>query len=221
MYLKNLKAIIPALGKNRYSKHGDLESFGDTTLLEWKIHQVKKIIPKDKIYVTAFEKNIKEICNKHEIKFLKRKKNISLYKLHSDVGKKFKKDYLIWLNPTSPFFNEKNISMFLKKSLNKLKGQYDSSLTCTLEKEYFFLNNKSVNFDSLKKTVSRSNIKSLVKITNSAYLIKGETLYKNQNLFGKKPYFVKIDFISSLELKYTKDVNLFNSILENYIKRSI
>ena len=108
MYLKNLKAIIPALGRNRYSKHGDLESFGDTNLLEWKIYQIKKIIPKNKIYVTAFELNIKEICNKHGIKFLKRKKNISLHKLHSDIGKKFKNDYLIWLNPTSPFFGEKN-----------------------------------------------------------------------------------------------------------------
>lgn len=220
MYLKNLKAIIPALGRNRYSKHGDLESFGDTNLLEWKIYQIKKIIPKNQIFVTAFELNIKEICNKHGIKFLKRKKNISLHKLHSDIGKKFKNDYLIWLNPTSPFFGEKNISIFLKKSLKKLKGKYDSSLTCTFEKEYFFLNSKSVNFNSLKKTVSRSNIKSLTKITNSACLIKGQTLYKSQNLFGKAPYFVEIDFISSLELKYTKDVSLFSSILENYIKRS-
>ena len=66
MYLKNLKAIIPALGRNRYSKHGDLESFGDTNLLEWKIYQIKKIIPKNQIFVTAFELNIKEICNSAE-----------------------------------------------------------------------------------------------------------------------------------------------------------
>ena len=36
-------AIIPALKKNRYSKKGDLHSWGGSNLLEWKISQVKKI----------------------------------------------------------------------------------------------------------------------------------------------------------------------------------
>ena len=38
-----LNIIIPALEKNKYSTSGDLAPWGDTTLLEWKIYQAKKI----------------------------------------------------------------------------------------------------------------------------------------------------------------------------------
>ena len=41
--MNNINIIIPALEKNKYSEYGDLVSFGETTLLEWKISQVKKV----------------------------------------------------------------------------------------------------------------------------------------------------------------------------------
>jgi hypothetical protein len=51
--MNNINIIIPALEKNRYSEHGDLVPFGETTLFEWKIPQVKKVKDIQSIYITS------------------------------------------------------------------------------------------------------------------------------------------------------------------------
>ena len=39
----NFSIVIPASEKNKYSKKGDLSNWGDTSLLEWKISQLKRL----------------------------------------------------------------------------------------------------------------------------------------------------------------------------------
>jgi hypothetical protein len=38
-------------------------------------------------------------------------------------------------------------------------------------------------------------------------------------LLGKKPYFYYTNWLQSLELKTTKQIHLFNGLLENYLKQ--
>ena len=54
--------VIPALKKNRYSPKGDLASWGNTTLLEWKISQAKKINDIQNIYVATPDNEIIIFC---------------------------------------------------------------------------------------------------------------------------------------------------------------
>ena len=105
--MNNINIIIPALEKNKYSEYGDLVSFGETTLLEWKISQVKRVKGIKDIYVTSSSNLIKNLCKKNDIKFLQRKPKIALDKLHRILGKKFKNEYLLWVNPQHPFLLEK------------------------------------------------------------------------------------------------------------------
>ena len=216
--MNNINIIIPALEKNRYSEHGDLVPFGETTLLEWKISQVKKVKGIKDIYITSSSNLIKSLCKKNDLKFLQRKPKIALDKLHRILGKKFKNEYLLWVNPTAPFFAGKDIDDFIKK-FKKNSRKNDSAVTCYREQEYFFYKNKSLNFDSSKNTISREKIKSLVRITSAAYLIRGSLAYKNGILLGKKPYFYYTNWLQSLELKTTKQIHLFNGLLENYLKQ--
>ena len=85
-----LNIIIPALEKNKYSTSGDLTSWGDTTLLEWKIYQAKKINNVNNIFVATPSKKIKALCKNLKINVISRKKNISISQLHYIVSKKFK-----------------------------------------------------------------------------------------------------------------------------------
>ena len=216
--MNNINIIIPALEKNKYSEYGDLVSFGETTLLEWKISQVKKVKGIKDIYVTSSSNLIKNLCKKNDVKFLQRKPKIALNKLHRILGKKFKNEYLLWVNPTAPFFAGKDIYDFIKK-FKKNSKKNDSAVTCYREQEYFFYKNKSLNFDSSKNTISREKINSLLRITPGAYLIRGSLAYKNGILLGKKPYFYYTNWLQSLELKTTKQIHLFNGLLENYLKQ--
>lgn len=216
-FLKELIIIIPALAKNKYSDIGDLKKFGNITLLEWKIFQAKQIIPNKQIFVNSDNVEIKKICEKNSIQYLQRKKKLTLSEMQLNIGKKFSNKFTLWLNATSPFFDDKEILKFIKKSYLKLK-KFDSIITCTLEKDYFFLKNKSINFNFKKKAEPRNKNVVLKKVTNSAYLLKGSTIIKSKNLFGSKPYFYPINFINSLEIKDEKNYNFHNLIFERKIK---
>ena len=216
-FIKKIVIIIPALKKNKYSNHGDLKKFGNISLLEWKIFQAKQVVPSDQIFVNADSNEIKKVCIKNSVNYLKRNKKLSLSEMQFYIGKQFADKFTLWLNVTSPFFDDKEISKFIQKNYSKLR-KFDSIITCTLENDYFFLKNKSVNFDFKKKAQPRSNNDMLKKITNSAYLIKGSSILKNKNLFGNKPYFYPINFISSLEIKDEKNLNFHNLIFEKKFK---
>ena len=58
----NIIVIIPALEKNKYSLKGDLCPWGETTLLEWKVSQARKIKFIKDIIVSSPSLKIKKKC---------------------------------------------------------------------------------------------------------------------------------------------------------------
>ena len=213
-----LNIIIPALEKNKYSTSGDLAPWGDTTLLEWKIYQAKKINNVNNIFVATHSKKIKALCKNLKINVISRKKNISISQLHYIVSKKFKNSYLLWLNPTSPFLSPKIINKFIK-NFNKVRSNHDCGIISKKENEYYFFKKKSLNFDSHSFSVSRKKVSELIKITNGAYLANAKISKKKKSLFGNKPYFFQVDWLSSLEIKTTEDLNSFNILIKDYINK--
>jgi CMP-N-acetylneuraminic acid synthetase len=219
--LNDINIIIPAIKNNRHSQLGDFDFLGDMTLLEWKISQAKKITKVKKIFVTGQDESIDKICKKNGIIFLKRKKKLSLSLLYKSIGKKFFNKYILWLNPSYPFYNEKNIHSFLKNSIKKMNMKNDSAVSCYLEKEYFCYKKNPINFDPTKKIVSRDKITPLVKIINAAHLTKGNLMFKNYSLFGLKTYLCPSNYASSIEIKNDKNSNIRNLMLINNVKDTI
>jgi CMP-N-acetylneuraminic acid synthetase len=207
--------VIPALKKNRYSPKGDFASWGNTTLLEWKISQAKKINGIQNIYVATPDNEIIFFCKQLNVKTIFRKKKLSA--MFYEISQKLDNRYLLWLYCTSPFLSEKTINNFVQKYKKNYK-KYDSSLTCMFEYEYFFYNNKSFNFNSEKPSIERNKLSPLIKITNGAYITNSKTIESSKNFIGKKPLFFQIDWLSSLEIKQSKDINLYNSFFHGKIK---
>jgi CMP-N-acetylneuraminic acid synthetase len=205
--------VIPALKKNRYSPKGDLASWGNTTLLEWKISQAKKINDIQNIYVATPDNDLIYFCKELNIKTIFRKKKLS--SMFYEISQKLYKRNILWLYCTSPFLSERTINKFVQKYKKNYK-KYDSALTCTSEYEYFFYNNKSFNFNSKKSPIERSKVSPLIKITNGAYITNSEVTKGSKNFMGKKPLFFKINWLSSLEIKQSKDINIYNSFFQSY-----
>ena len=219
--MKNI-CIIPALNKNRYSNKGDLSRWGDSTLVEWKIYQAKDSKIFDDIVVVTPSQEIINIAKKHNVNFLRRKKNMTISSLHTFVAKKFIKSYLTWLYPTSPFIQPSIIKKFVNKFLmNKNKRNYfDSALTVFKIKEFCFFKDTAVNFNIVSPSISRKNIQAINCVTNGAYIVDAKTVLRKKSLMGDKPIFFSVDWLSSLEINSTQDLNTFNLLIKDYIKKT-
>ena len=211
--------IIPALEKNSYSIKGDLLKWGDSNLLEWKIHQALQIKNITDIIVSSPSRNIQKIVKKYKVKFHYRKKDLSINSLHYDLSKKYKNSFLLWLNPTSPFISPEIINSFLKKFL-KNKNKFDSAIVIKKEDEYFFYKGIPLNFSIKTKLVSRKIIKPLSKVTNGAFISSTNQTIKTKNIIGKKPLLFNVDWLRSLEIKTNNEIDLFNLLIKEYFKDS-
>jgi CMP-N-acetylneuraminic acid synthetase len=218
--MKKIICIIPALEKNDYSTSGDLINWGGTSLIEWKLSQVKKVKKLDKIVVTTPSRKIKSVVKSYGVEVLLRKKNFSLSKLYEFVGKKYPNKKILWLNPTAPFLSEINISKFLEKFL-KLPKRYDSAFTCIELKEFLFDKKKSINFNSLEKAISRKKVSKIFQSTNGAYIVDSNHMKKYGTLYGKKPYKYILPWLQSLEVKSTSELENFKFFISKYIKENI
>ena len=206
----NFSIVIPASEKNKYSKKGDLSNWGDTSLLEWKISQAKKIKNIKNIYVTTKSKIIKNIALDSGVLVIGRNNKDDLKNLYKHTAKKISSDYILWLNCTFPFLSEKTINKFLN-SFKKKGKKSDSAFMYFLEKEYFYKNLNPINFSFKNMIIERNKITPLKKISNGAFIFKKKSILNDDN-FGSEPFFYKIDWFNSLEIKETSHLNSFNNI---------
>lgn len=213
-----INIIIPALEKNNYSSRGDLLKWGDSNLLEWKIHQALQIKGINKIIVSSPSKSIAKIVGKYNITFHLRRKTESIDKLHLDLSKKFNNCYLLWLNPTSPFISPELINNFLQK-FKKNRKKFDSAVITKKEDEYFFYKGTPLNFNVKSKLVSRKLIRPLLRVSNGAFISNSSYTITTKNIIGKKPLLYNVDWLSSLEIKTNNEIDLFNLLIKEYFKR--
>jgi CMP-N-acetylneuraminic acid synthetase len=85
--------------------------------------------------------------------------------------------------------------------------------------EYFFFKNKPLNFNYKEELKSRRKIKSLKKIVPAVTIIKSSKNSNIKNIFKDKNYFFEIDWLESLEINTPKDLDVFNLLIKEYLKK--
>jgi CMP-N-acetylneuraminic acid synthetase len=215
--MKKIICIIPAQERNKYSNKGDLCEWGQSTLLDWKISQVKDINLLNEVYVYSSSPKIFIVAKKYKkVKVLNKLKNENLFKMYQRVGKKFKNSLIMWANPTSPFISKEIIINFIN-FYKSSKFHKDGIVTTEMLKEYFFEENKPLNnFVSKAKFISRNKLKPIYKVTNGLYLSPNEIFLKGVP-FGESPIYYSLPWINTLEIANIRKMNLFTTLLYKYL----
>jgi CMP-N-acetylneuraminic acid synthetase len=208
--------IIPALGKNVYSPKGDLESWGGSTLLEWKISQAKEANVFDKIIISSPSSKVISLAKKKKIHFIKRNDKDNLDKLYRDTAKKFKNSTIVFLSVTFPFISPLIIKNFLSEYA---KSDQKSGFTYIKKNEYYYYKNKPLNFNIDQYIKSRRDIPFVKKIVPGIIAFNSNNLIKNKNIFQSKNFFHKIKWLDSLEVNTPIDLNIFNLLILEYFKK--
>lgn len=215
---KNVVVVIPALEKNRYSENGDLVRFGDLTLLEWKIAQVKNLIKGENIFISTPSPKIAKIAKAYGINIIKRHK-IDMSRAIVECVKEIDKEIIIWTHVTSPFVSAIDFDNMLKKFL-KLGSGYDSLISVSRLQEYIIFKNQALNFE-MTKVVNRDSLKPVYKITNGCFIARKDIYIKYKNYFGIRPYLYEIDMLASMEIKDITDLTIASDLISLFFKKEL
>lgn len=209
--------VIPGSAVNRYSPQGDLAAFGDTTLLEWKIAQAKSVHGVNKIIITTKDDQIALVAKRCGVEVLGRSSTTSLTALYVDIAKALRGSTIVWLNPTVPFMGPLLISQMIIAYQAKENGAVGIVASSVIN-EYLFDENGPINFAKSKSAFSRSEIKTLWRITNGAYIAEASEIEKWGRCFCDTPLQFEVPWLASLEIKNADQMKLFPSLVSLYFE---
>tara|TARA_B100000686_G_scaffold354601_1_gene465740 strand:+ start:3912 stop:4646 length:735 start_codon:yes stop_codon:yes gene_type:complete len=227
---KSIIAIIPARSGSVGLKNKNILKLKDKPLVSWPIMAAKKSAYIDSIIVSTDSKKIAKIAKKHGIDtpFLRPKKlsgnKATTIEVMDHVIKYLNNesiscDYIIVLEPTSPFTNSNDIDKCIE-NLYKKRNSFDSLVgVCRNDKYhpnfslYTDKNNKVKNIQSsLSKHTRRQDCTEIlypdgsIYITTKSSFIKNKTFYHSRTLGYKFPKWKsieiddEIDFITAQKL---------------------
>ncbi len=213
---KKILCIIPARGGSKGVRLKNLKKINKKSLLELSINFAKSLKFLDNIIVSSDHKKILRISEKLNVLTKKRPKKLSKdfisdYEVIKDVPNKYEYDYILYLQPTSPFRKRKDFIVALKNLIKK-KGHGIWSVTKVDKK---FHPNKVLFSDNKKnlKTFTKEGKKIIARqqlndtfIRNGIFyffsvkdLLKQKTIYLKNTLFFQINYdYVNIDTLKDL-----------------------
>lgn len=228
--MKKTLAVILARAGSKGLKNKNLKKLGNKPLVSWTIDEAKKSKKIDTILLSTDSLKIAKIGKRKKIcvPFL-RPKNLSGDKTPSvdalehsilfleDRGKKF--DYIVLLEPTSPFRSYKDIDNSLRK-LIKSKASSLVSICKTDSLNPLFLYKKRKEFllpikKTKKKYLRRQDIEPTFFLDGSIYISKISSLLNKRTFCHSDTIGYEVPKWKSIEIDDIIDLELAKIILKN------
>ena len=216
MKKNNVVAVIAAQEKNRYSEEGDLVQFGNLTLLEWKLTQLRDIFSSEEVWVTTPSDRVELVSRAMGVNVVRREKDAAFPEVIKQVVGAVSSDAILFANTTSPYLGSKDL-LELIDCYNSVAHEYDSVVTVKRLQEYVVFRDKPLNY-SIDGWVSRSEIEPLLCLTNGASIIRSEVAYSLGRQWGACPFWYEVDRLSSYEIKDIDDFVIACELLSTYYK---
>jgi CMP-N-acetylneuraminic acid synthetase len=213
-----LAAVITAQESNRYSEEGDLAQFGNVSLLEWKIAQLKDVFDSQSIYVATSSGKIRNIALQQNVNVVQRSLNNSFSEMISETLSQVDTEDILWANVTSPYFGATLFKVMIERYESRANN-YDSVVASKKLSEYVFYQGKSLNFD-INQHTSREDNEPVFVITNGCSIASKTQCLEHQKQFGLNPELVEIDRLASYEIKDVDSLAIASELLSQYFKEN-
>ena len=212
--------IIPARAGSKRIKNKNLIQIKKKPLLQYSIENALKSKKINKVFVSSDGKKILDFAKKLKVNVLKRSKkiskdNTSTERVIDNFISELKKsndlpDYIVLLQPTSPFRNNSDIDNAINLLLKK---KLDSLFSGCLNKNLFWIDKKKfpkpLNYNYKKRAMEQSFRGQIME--NGSIYVFNTRKYKGCRLFGKIGYYLMTK-TNSIQIDDKEDIQIANKI---------
>jgi CMP-N-acetylneuraminic acid synthetase/phosphoglycolate phosphatase-like HAD superfamily hydrolase len=228
MYKKlDLAAVIPVrLGSSRVSQKALLEVGEDNvSLLAWKIRQLKKVIPKENIYVSTESEILKAIAHEeganihHREAFLADGHKASFSEVIVGVVKDIPHEHIAWVTCVVPLMSpQEYLQGFREYKDHVISGNegYDSLVSVNLLKEYFWDDEKAINYTPTKKHTISQDLPNIYRVTNGLYMAPKSLMLDKEYILGSNPYKSCVSKIAGIDIDEYEDYEIARDLIGIY-----
>ena len=199
---KKLVALVPVRKGSVRVKHKNIKPFGNTSLLELKINNLKKVTTIDEIIVNSDCDEMLGIAEKMGVSTYKRDEyyarsiiNNSDFFVH--ITQNTNSENIMYSPVTCPFIKVETYHDAIKKFNNFTN--HDTLTAVFPINHHMWRDGAPINYDP-KNTPSSQDLPEIFGMSYGISIAPKELIISQKNLIGKKPYFYKLDEYEAVDI---------------------
>ena len=218
--IKDLTFVIATRKGSQRVKNKNVKKFGNSSLLEIKLKQIKRTFRNPKIFLsTDCNKSVK-IGKKYNAQIDLRPKKFTTNKVpmkdvYSYLASKILTKYVCYLHVTSPFLKDetlkKSVKIFFK---NKKKKNYTLA-SVTKVKEYLWYKNKALNYNPKNHPRSQT-LPDYLAINFAVNIVERKYMESKGRIIGDKYIPVVLDFPETIDIDDQWQFELGRVLIKKY-----
>jgi len=219
---KRIKALIPVRAGSQRVIEKNIRKFANSSLLEIKIRQLKRISGIDEIIVNSDCPKMLEIANKNGVTAISRdpyfaSSGVSMNDVWQHLAEVTDSDHIIYTNCTNPLVKDESYELAIQKYLN-LDKEFDSLTTVNRVQEYLWDKDVAINYDP--KNHPRSQDLPVYNALNFAIsIIPRVLMVESKSILGNNFYHFIISDIESIDIDTMDDFVLAESVYRTLDKK--
>ncbi len=226
----DISIIIPVReGSSRIKNKIWLPFHNNLSLLEWKIEQMKKILQKNRIFISSNSSKVKSIAKNFGVEFLYRSDYLSTGHAASfsevivGVVKDIPTNHFAWVTVVAPLMGPKEYYNGFKCYIDNVihAKNNDSLVSVNRVKEYFWNDKRPVNYQADKNHTISQELPILYRVTNGLYMRSKEDTLREGYFLGKNPFFYAVDKISGVDIDEYEDYQIALALKKIYNEKNI
>jgi CMP-N,N'-diacetyllegionaminic acid synthase len=212
--------VVPVRAGSERVLNKNTKNFFNSSLLEHKIHVLKKINKEliDNIIVNTNCIEAIAIAKKYNISVHIRDEYFASSNVSNDeswhhIASVTDTENILLAQVTSPFVKASTYELAIKKY--KENPQFDSLNSISFEKKFLWKDNKPINY-KYENTPKTQNLPDIFSLNFAISLISRHSLLKQKNLVGEKPQFYSLDKLESIDIDDEFDFTFSEILMEKF-----
>ena len=220
-------AIIPVREGSQRLKNKNILPFGESNLLIHKIRQLKQVSSIDSIVVSSDSDIMLEMADKEGVKTHKRAleysddKTRSFNEVVENVVLGAEGDHILWTPCVCPMLDSINFENAIKTYKNEVVSNdyYDSLISVKLVKEYFWDEEKPLNY-TMEHHVISQQLPNWYSVTNGLYMAPRQLMLERKYFCGYTPFLFEVNKIAAIDIDDEYDLEMARAIY-NYQNKNL
>jgi len=213
----DISVVIPVREGSSRIKEKIFLPFGDnTSLLEWKIEQLKRVQSEDLIFLSSNSDRVKKVAFNMNVQFLARSDYLStghkasFSEVITGVVKDIPTAHFAWVTVVVPLMSPKEYEEGFRVYLDKVaaRKEYDSLVSVNLMKEYLWDENGPLNYCADKNHTISQELPDIYRVTNGLYMRNREDTLKEGYFLGRNPFKHVVNQIAGIDIDEYEDYQI-------------
>ncbi|MCK0177109.1 cytidylyltransferase domain-containing protein [Mycolicibacterium sp. F2034L] len=220
-------ALVAARGGSERVVGKNTKTFADSTLLDIKLAQLRRLRSIDEVVVSSDDDKILNVGRGYGCTVRRRPDHLAtstapMSNVYRYMAEEIEADIIVYANCTSPLVRDSTVEALIESFIS-LNSDHDSINTASVVREFLVLDGTPINYDPYNQPRSQ-DLPDIAALNFAVNVIRRETMIARSNVLGNAPCIHTLDQVEGMDIDTRVDFDvaefLYQSLGgENYLRQ--